>query len=110
MDGTTYYYKTFDVNTAGYTFNIIFDQGSGKLQTVDLGPISEDTYYQISDLVNGKYSATDITSVVTGINNITTDTNVAKNNAWYNLEGMSFSVKPTQKGIYIHQGKKWVVK
>ncbi len=110
IDGTTYYYKTFDVITAGYTFNIIFDQGSGKLQTVDLGPISEDTYYQISDLVNGKYSATDVTSVVTGINNITTDTNVAKNNAWYNLEGMSFTVKPTQKGIYIHQGKKWVVK
>ena len=110
IDGTTYYYKTFDVNTAGYTFNIIFDQGSGKLQTVDLGPISEDTYYEISDLVNGKYSATDITSVVTGIDNITTDNSVSKNNAWYNLEGMRFAAKPTQKGIYIHQGKKWVVK
>ena len=110
IDGTTYYYKTFDVNTAGYTFNIIFDQGSNKLQTVNLGPISEDTYYQISDLVNGKYSATDITSVVTGIDNITTDKSVNKNNGWYNLEGMRFTAKPTQKGIYIHQGKKWVVK
>ena len=112
INGTTYYYKTFDVNSAGYTFNIIFDQGngSGKLQTVDLGPISEDTYYEISDLVNGKYSATDITSVVTGIDNITTDKSVNKNNGWYNLEGMRFTAKPTQKGIYIHQGKKWVVK
>ena len=112
IDGNTYYYKTFDVNSAGYTFNIIFDQGngSGKLQTVDLGPISEDTYYEISSLVNGKYSATDITSVVTGIDNITTDKSVNKNNGWYNLEGMRFTAKPTQKGIYIHQGKKWVVK
>ena len=112
INGTTYYYKTFDVNSAGYTFNIIFDQGngSGKLQTVNLGPISEDTYYEISSLVNGKYSATDITSVVTGIDNITTDKSVNKNNGWYNLEGMRFTAKPTQKGIYIHQGKKWVVK
>ena len=113
IDGTTYYYKTFDVNTAGYTFNIIFDQGSGSgnLQTVDLGPISEDTYYEISSLVNGKYSANDITSVVTGIDNITTDNNsVSTNNAWYNLEGMRLTAKPTQKGIYIHQGKKLVVK
>ena len=111
IDGNTYYYKTFDVNSAGYTFNIIFNQGSGKLQTVDLGPISKDTYYEISSSVNGKYSANDITSVVTGIDNITTDNNsVSTNNAWYNLEGMSFTVKPTQKGIYIHQGKKWVVK
>jgi alpha-amylase len=113
IDGTTYYYKTFDVNSAGYTFNIIFNQGSGSgnLQTVDLGPISEDTYYEISSLVNGKYSANDITSVVTGIDNITTDNNsVSTNNAWYNLEGMRLTAKPTQKGIYIHQGKKLVVK
>ena len=113
IDGNTYYYKTFDVNSAGYTFNIIFNQGSGSgnLQTVDLGPISEDTYYEISSLVNGKYSANDITSVVTGIDNITTDNNsVSTNNAWYNLEGMRLTAKPTQKGIYIHQGKKLVVK
>ena len=112
IDGTTYYYKTFDVNSAGYTFNIIFNQGSGKLQTVDLGPISKDTYYEISSSVNGKYSANDITSsVVTGIDNITTDNNsVSTNNAWYNLEGMRLTAKPTQKGIYIHQGKKLVVK
>jgi alpha-amylase len=110
--GNTYYYKTFDVNSAGYTFNIIFNQGSGKLQTVDLGPISKDTYYEISSSVNGKYSANDITSsVVTGIDNITTDNNsVSTNNAWYNLEGMRLTAKPTQKGIYIHQGKKLVVK
>lgn len=39
-----------------------------------------------------------------GISNITTDAD-ADNGAWYNLNGMRIE-KPTQNGIYIHNGKK----
>ena len=39
-----------------------------------------------------------------GISNITTDAD-ADNGAWYNLNGVRIE-KPTQKGIYIHNGKK----
>lgn len=39
-----------------------------------------------------------------GISNITTDAD-ADNGAWYNLNGMRIE-KPTQKGIYIRNGKK----
>lgn len=43
-----------------------------------------------------------------GISNIGADAN-ADNGAWYNLQGVRME-KPTQKGIYIHNGKKIVVK
>lgn len=39
-----------------------------------------------------------------GISNITTDAD-ADNGTWYNLNGVRIE-KPTQKGIYIHNGKK----
>jgi hypothetical protein len=29
---------------------------------------------------------------------------------WFDLNGRQFSGKPTQKGVYIHRGKKQVVK
>ncbi|MBR1399975.1 MAG: glycosyl hydrolase 53 family protein [Prevotella sp.] len=64
IDGVKYYYRSFDINTEGYSFNIIFDQGSGKKQTVDIGPLSEDTYYEIGSEVNGKFTVNDITSQV----------------------------------------------
>ena len=50
---------------------------------------------------------------LSGIEGITTDgssVNGANNDAWYNLQGVRVNGKPTQKGIYIHNGKKIVVK
>lgn len=45
----------------------------------------------------------------TGINNITTEDNVKKNDGvWYNLQGMQVS-KPN-KGVYIHNGHKVIIK
>ena len=51
------------------------------------------------------------TAKTTGINTINTN-DKAKHNAWYNLQGVKVSngAQPTQKGIYIHNGKKVVVK
>lgn len=46
----------------------------------------------------------------TGIDGITTDVDADNaNGAWYNLQGLRIE-KPAQKGIYIHNGKKVVVK
>lgn len=109
VDGTTYYYHTFDVNSAAYTFNIIFNQGSGKMQTVDIGPLSEDTYYEIGDVVNGKYTVNNITTGVTAIEDITINDNRSNDTYYYDLKGMKMDA-PTREGIYIHQGKKIVVR
>lgn len=49
-------------------------------------------------------AAEDAFRTATGINEITSG-NAADNGAWYNLQGVRIE-KPTQKGIYIHNGKK----
>lgn len=68
IDGATWYCRSFDINTADYSFNIIFNQGSNAAQTVDIGPISEDKYYEVSaTMTNGKYTVTDVTDTHTGI-------------------------------------------
>lgn len=67
IGGSKYYYKSFDVATPTYTFNIIFDKGSSEGQTVDIGPINKDVYYEISGTnTAGKYLVTDITDQVNG--------------------------------------------
>lgn len=68
IDGVKWYYRDFDITTSGYSFNIIFSKGSSADQTVDIGPISEDKYYEISSTkTNGKYTIVDLTQTMTGI-------------------------------------------
>ena len=106
--GYNWYSHTFNINTADYSFNIIFNQGNGKDQTVDIGPITNDKYYEIAAKTNGKYTVNDVTSTVTGINDVTYS-RPAKATGWYTLQGVRVS-EPTQRGIYIHNGKKVIVK
>jgi hypothetical protein len=47
-------------------------------------------------------------SVVTAIRSI--EVSAEENGLWYTLDGKRLSGKPTQKGIYIHNGKKVVIK
>lgn len=61
VKGTKFYCRTFTIPEPGYTFNIIFNQGDGAHQTVDITGLKADTYYEISSTTN-KYSVTDITS------------------------------------------------
>lgn len=110
INGSKWYYCSYDVNSADYTFNIIFNQGSGKKQTVDIGPISEDKYYEIAEEINGKLTVNDLTSQMTnGISNVTTTAPEHADNAYYTLSGQRVE-KPAQRGIYIHNGKKIVVR
>jgi hypothetical protein len=44
----------------------------------------------------------------TGIANLSTDSQ--NNDSWYTLDGMKLDKQPTHKGLYIHHGKKQVVK
>ena len=63
INGQKFYYQSFDINKNNYTFNIIFNQGSGQPQTTDIGPISEDVYYEISGKdAAGKFFVKDITA------------------------------------------------
>ena len=46
----------------------------------------------------------------TAIRKVMTETTEKTDNAWYSLSGARLSGKPTTKGIYIHQGRKVLVK
>lgn len=104
IDGVTYYYHAYDINSDDYSFNIIFDQGKDKKQTVDIGPISEDTYFEIAGENNGKLTVNDITKdVADGIININANTTISTEGI-YNLAGQK--VGNDYKGIIIKNGKK----
>lgn len=47
---------------------------------------------------------------VTGIKNIEVPTPQKYSNAWYTINGQRLNGEPTQRGIYIHNGQKFVVK
>ena len=66
------------------------------------------------DSNSGKYInavRTDMVGTSTGINAVVDNNKVQyTDNAWYTLSGMKMAQKPTAAGIYIHNGKKYVIK
>ncbi len=107
INGEKWYYQEFDVNTKDYSFNIIFNQGSGETQTVDIGPLSEDTYYEISDIVSGKFTVKNVTDVVTAIAPITYHPTIT--HQAYDMLGRKVEPTTLRKGtIYIQNGKKYL--
>lgn len=48
--------------------------------------------------------------VATGISSVSCDGIATDNNGWYSIDGRRLSSKPTQRGIYLNNGKKIVVK
>ena len=59
--GTRFFNQSFDIPDEDYTFNIIFSQGDGGHQTIDITGLNRDTYFEISSTTN-KYTVRDITS------------------------------------------------
>ena len=59
--GTRFFNQTFDIPAEDYTFNIIFSQGDGGHQTIDITGLNRDMYFEISSQTN-KYTVRDITA------------------------------------------------
>ena len=116
LNGKKWYYMDFKIKSKDAIVNIIFNQGNGtgKKQTVDLNAGNSTKYYEITTTQsNGKYTCKDVTADMptTGITAAPTiDNTASKDNAWYTLSGMKMMQKPNQPGIYIHQGKKQIIK
>ena len=112
INGEKWYYQTVDIKKRGYYFNIIFNQGKDKPQSEDLEDITQDTYYEVTKVTGTAGTCVevkDVTDTMTGIADITVDKPSTGNNAYYTLSGVRVA-KPTQPGIYIHNGRKVVVK
>lgn len=95
--------------------NVIFNQGNGtgKKQTEDIKAVNSTKYYEITPKQSdGKYTCKDVTAIwaPTGITGTPTISNTTTDNAWYTLSGMKLGKKPAESGVYIHQGKKVIIK
>ncbi len=121
IGGVKWYYKSFDIKSKDYSFNIIFDKGSSNDQTVDIGPISKDTYFELSaNKTNGKYTVTDVTDAMTS--GIDAPAHEAMHNGptrVYSVNGQLLrtlqkgasaaeAIRDMPKGVYIINGKKFV--
>ncbi len=117
INGKTWYYNTYRIKSKDYTVSFVFNTKSGSPQTADVVDITKDTYLEIQDdatTTEAKkcYSVKDVTADMpsTGIAGTPIIENETKDNAWYTLSGLKIAQKPTQAGIYIHQGKKIIIK
>ena len=115
LNGKKWYYMDFKIKSKDAIVNIIFNQGkgTGKKQTVDLNAGNSTKYYEITTTMsNGKYTCKDVTAIwaPTGITGTPTIGNTTTDNAWYTLSGMKLGKKPAKNGVYIHQGKKVIIR
>ena len=118
IDGKNWYYKDFTITQKDGVVNFVFcepnDAGTKeKSQSLDITGINSTVFIKVGpEKSGGKYVVTNVTKEVnTGIDQpIIENTGKNVNNAWYTLSGMKMNQKPNQAGIYIHHGKKVVIK
>lgn len=115
IKGKKWYYQTYKIKSKDYKVSFVFSTGTGTPQTVDFTDINKDTYLEVLNEKNNKghYKIKDVTADMptTGITDAPViDKTTSTNNAWYTLDGMKMNQKPQQTGIYIHQGKKIVIR
>ena len=113
LNGKKWYYMDFKIKSKDAIVNIIFNQGKNKKQTEDLKAVNSTKFYEITTTQsNGKYTCKDVTAIwaPTGITGTPTISNTTTDNAWYTLSGMKMGKKPAEHGVYIHQGKKVIIR
>ena len=115
VGGKTWFCKTFTINSADDYVSFVFSSGTGSPQTIDMGSdfagYNKDCFFEVTSQKEGtKNKVNDVTSEYsTGIDGIHADPVKPVDNSFYTLSGQRVS-KPTQRGIYIHQGKKIIIK
>ena len=115
LNGKKWYYMDFKIKSKDAIVNVIFNQGNGtgKKQTEDLKAVNSTKFYEITTTQSkGKYTCKDVTAIwaPTGITGTPTISNTTTDNAWYTLSGMKLGKKPAESGVYIHQGKKVIIR
>lgn len=114
LNGKKWYYMDFKIKSKDAIVNIIFNQGKDKKQSVDINAGNSTKFYEITTAQSdGKYTCKDVTATwapPTGITGTPTISNTTTDNAWYTLSGMKLGKKPAKSGVYIHQGKKVIIR
>ena len=124
IDGKTWYYKTYTINSSADYVSFVFSTGAGNPQTVDVANVKTDKFFEISaEHSNGKNLVNDVTEQhSTGIGAIAADDASSTTSAGvYTTDGRlvrrcacgtkaADAVKGLPKGLYIVGGKKVMVR
>ena len=116
LNGKTWFYKDYTLTKADDYVNFVFSIGTASNasanQTMDIERVKKTSYFVISSTKeNGKYVVNNVTNEVTGIEGVEVDAKQSKGDKYYyTLSGQRLTGKPSQRGVYIHAGKKIVVK
>ncbi|OWP33473.1 alpha-amylase [Prevotella intermedia] len=106
-NGKKWFVKEFAITNSNDIVNLVFSVGTGSPQTVDIENIKATTFISISSEKEGGKNKVNVVS--TGIDNIVAEQKGNNDPYYYTLSGQRIA-KPTQRGIYIHNGKKVLVK
>lgn len=106
-NGKKWLVKEFTITNSNDIVNFVFSVGTGSPQTVDIENIKATTFINISSEKEGGKNKVNVVS--TGIDNVVAEHKGNNAPYYYTLSGQRIA-KPTQRGIYIHNGKKVLVK
>ena len=110
VNDITWFYRTYTINSDDDLVNFVFSTGSGSPQTVDVNGVKQTKFFEISTEKDGeKYLVNDVTPIHNGINSIFTVSSETSGRV-YDLQGRSVETDQLTPGIYICNGKKFVVK
>ena len=105
VNGKSWFVKEYTINKEDDVVDFVFSTGSGTPQTEDVNNIRQTSFILVSAATDSKgHYRCNVTA--TGISAI--KSTGTKDN-WYTLQGVRVKA-PTQKGIYIRNGHKVVVR
>ncbi|MCF0180553.1 MAG: chitobiase/beta-hexosaminidase C-terminal domain-containing protein, partial [Bacteroidales bacterium] len=106
VDGKTYYYQTYRINSAKDLVNFVWSTGSGSPQTEDVTNVVETSYYEILNEKSGdKYKVKLVSTIPSGIDSVSPEPEIL-NSRMYNISGQE--VDENFKGVIIQNRKKYL--
>lgn len=113
VGGKKWFCKSYTMTTADDNINFVFSIGTadnaGQQQTVDINNIQHDAFLEVTgEKSGGKYLVKDVTTTM-GVEDVATDRPTLSDDHYYTLSGQRVT-PPLRRGIYLHKGKKIMVK
>ena len=115
VNGKTWFYKDYTLNNVDDYVNFVFSIGTaanaGANQSLDVERVKRTSYFIVSSAKeNGKFTVRDVTEA-TGVEGVETDSKLrTADKYYYTLSGQRLSGKPVQSGVYIHAGRKIIIR
>ena len=100
INGYTWHYQFFDINSSNYYINLVFSTNSGYPQTVDVLDVREDKFFIITSQKLGDKYLVEEDEETAAVNNILNDNNLSGKNQFFSIDGRILD-NVSAPGIYI---------